>query len=425
MSSQRLPISASMGSNVNMSCGSPMAANGVPSSLLCSMPSLPMSGPMNGCNRWPAIWTTPPNTYQMNQFSYQSQAMQMMATNPFQAWPAMPGLVGTQMAPQFLMNGVNGGRNHSNGPSMQRFPNNCDKQTTHCPQSQSGTKSFDVYNSHSKNNHMNASQSHSNYKSNQRNDRNTVNNHNNSYKRDVNHKSNNRSNHSHNSSLSKLKYKPSKRNSDSRGYYQDIHKGKDYEPESKRKRFSSSKASEETKTYSESSDKYNDSSTKPSSKREPTVDAEQIFTKPVEWLRCSPAELFYQTQRENPESAVATKRLIDLRERFRYELLERSQRTLESKPKFVFPPRVIRLKPPKTSRFSRFFPLFINVFAQFLPMTPLVVKVKAMMTIVKTPRTKSCNARRHTRLGCMKSSGTMILERLVLHSSLFLEWTPR
>ena len=352
MSSQRLPSMANNGKGVNGSYGPPMATNGVRSSLMCSMPSLPMNAPMNGCNQWPSVWTAPPNSYQYNYQFNPTQAMQWMA-NPLQAWASIPGLMGTHIAPQFMMNG----RNQTNVPSIQRFPNSCDNQSIQCPQSEASTKSFDVHNSHSKNNHFNASQSHSiNFKSNQRNDRNTNNhnnnNNNNHYKRDISHKTN-RLNHSHSSTQSKLNYKPSKRSSDSRGYYQDnaINKGRDnYEPESKRKRFISSKGSD-SKPNSENSDKYNDLSTKTSAKREQssTVDTEQILTKPVEWLRCSPADLFYQTQRDNPESVVATRRLLDLRDKFRYELLDRSRRAIESKPKFVFPPRVVRLKPPKTS----------------------------------------------------------------------------
>ena len=119
------------------------------------------------------------------------------------------------------------------------------------------------------------------------------------------------------------------------------------ESESKRRKFSNHKSFEENKPNFLNNDKHKEP--KESNTTKASADAHHIYNKPVEWLRCSPADLFYEPQRDNSESVKATNRLIELKEKFRVQLLERSKRAVDSKPKFHFPVRVVKLKAHKQS----------------------------------------------------------------------------
>ena len=378
-----------MPSNLNMGCGPPMAT--IPS-LMCSMPSV-MNQSINGCNQWSAIWTTPPNTYQYNYALNQSmsanirsqqmsQSMPFMASNAFQAWNplnAIQPLISPQFGPflrqncaeNSVFNHMNGGQNQTNVPQIQRFPNDCDNsnnsQITH-----PNNKSFDVLSSHSSRNKFtsNSSQSHKNnsFKSNQRIDRN-INNNNNSFKRDTNHKNNNQFNNNNNNNTNKLKSKSNQR-FDSRGHCCSENNIKvkvtkspdnDSEPESKRRKYSSHRNSDEIKPNSEDNDRNKEPKDTTKSKKDQSLaaDTQHILNKPVEWMRCSPADLFYEPQKDNSECVTATKRLVDLRDKFCFDLLDRSKRAVDSKPKFHFPPRVVKLKAPKTSIFLLFIIYYI------------------------------------------------------------------
>jgi len=75
-----------------------------------------------------------------------------------------------------------------------------------------------------------------------------------------------------------------------------------------------------------------------SHRKDPVIDPEEVFTKPVKWLD-SVRQIFYEPKRDNTECYVATNRLIKLREKFNNELIERAERARALKTPFQFPPR--------------------------------------------------------------------------------------
>ncbi|CAG2107966.1 unnamed protein product [Medioppia subpectinata] len=320
--SSRMPGNAM--NPLNMACVPP-AMPAMPSPLMCSMPAIvpamniggggAVGGGVAGADQWSAVWTTPPNAYQFNYpLSHQSLSAAMAGQpvpyvmNGFaNTWntipvmrPQMNAFMATNRADNHMFNHMNGIGSQTSVPSIhQRYATNCDNNNStnnnNCTQTSqqmnARNKSFDVVDSHSSRHTVSA------------------------------------------------------------------------EPESKRKRRSDSKSTadesskgvnnEDMKPRVRANETTDKKPTTPSSapKKEPNpiiAETEQIFTKPIDWWRCSPADLFYEPQRDSSESMTATKRLIDLRDKFRYELLERSERALQHKPKFEPPVRTIRLKVPKT-----------------------------------------------------------------------------
>ncbi|CAG2162642.1 unnamed protein product, partial [Oppiella nova] len=345
-----------------------MSSAAIPSPL---MPSVPPMVAMNGCDQWSAVWTTPPNPYQP--FAYQplsgqsaigSQPMPSYVMNGFNnPWNAM-SLMRPQMSP-FLA--TNCAESHplfgamsaltaaASVPSLpsQRYPQSCDNNGSNGSQTQRNNTyntSFDVLSSHSSHQKKLYS-SHKNRESYERVDTNRD--HKNRRKRDFSHKT------SHQLS-DKSRHKPNERISDRRDHCLSDKTSdakpnktgdKSSEPESKRKRYPKSRSREETPKASNEDNRHSSRVSKESTDRTQTSATEatdEVLPKAVvEWIRCSPSELFYECRRDNAESVSATKRLIDLQKRFRYELIERAERAVQSKPKFELPVRTVRLKAPK------------------------------------------------------------------------------
>ncbi len=284
-----------------------------------------------------------------------------MNTMPFNSWNNLNAM--QLMRPQIISNSspylpqtnnnetqifnqLNTATNSSVVSSLQRFSNCDNNHNSKTPPK----KSFEV------SSHSSRSSSYSSHKcsfqTNQRSDKNTK--RDNSYHRFRNKEFNT-------SSKNKSKYQRSPKTHHSESLNNnntitDTNTKSDVlnEPDfKKRKTINKTKSFEENNSITEdNNEKPNalkkESVTKVCLKKDQSFDAEEIYTKPVEWLRCSPAELFYETKRDNSEWINATKRMIELRDKFRDEILLRAERAKQLKPAFQFPARTVKLKPPKT-----------------------------------------------------------------------------
>ncbi|XP_064457228.1 ribonuclease 3-like [Ornithodoros turicata] len=77
-------------------------------------------------------------------------------------------------------------------------------------------------------------------------------------------------------------------------------------------------------------------------------DADTILKESSCWIRCSPAELYYQRDEKVPTLVTGTDKLKELHERFKVELLQRSARVKSKQEPYNPPQRKSRLCKPKT-----------------------------------------------------------------------------
>ena len=73
-----------------------------------------------------------------------------------------------------------------------------------------------------------------------------------------------------------------------------------------------------------------------------------MLSQPFSWVRCSPADLYYQEVCEGSVKTFhSTSKLKELQKKFDHELIQRSKRVIASKMPFAFPPRKTKFKPTK------------------------------------------------------------------------------
>lgn len=113
---------------------------------------------------------------------------------------------------------------------------------------------------------------------------------------------------------------------------------------------------EKSKSLNKNNDKSKDSEnaketepTTSTSKKDDLNDVEEIFSKTSKWVRCSPAELYYETKKDNSECTIGTEKLIELKKKFMDELIDRATRVKANKTPFNFPPRKVKIKSLKHS----------------------------------------------------------------------------